>query len=199
MPDKKQYASVSELVRDIVPDEEFHAAFDEFVARRKLTKQLVALRAARGMSQEDVAAKMACTQSRISKLENAEDDDVRLGDLRAYAEAVGCELVACPIPQDITSVERVKCHTVTIKKHTDDLAQLARTDETIAEGVASFFFELFANFIWVLGDSAKQLPLRSDGAPRIRVEAKFGVTGEGGDDPAAPCCDKPTNLLEAAP
>ena len=196
MPNKKQYTSVSELVRDIVADEEFHAAFDELVARRKLTKQLVAFRAARGMSQEEVAAKMACTQSRISKLENANDDDVRLGDLRAYAEAVGCELVACPIPHDMETVEKVKCHAFTIKKHTDDLAQLARADEAIADGVTSFFCELFVNFILMLGDSAKRLPLRPDGTPRFRLKAEVGVGNE--DEHSPSCCTEPSDVLEAA-
>ncbi len=188
MASKKKYTNVAELVRDTVPDEEFHAAFEEHVAQRKLIKRLVALRAARGMSQSDVAAKMACSQSRVSKLENATDEEMRLGDLRAYAKAVGCDLVACPIPHDMKPVDTVKYHTVTIKKHTDDLAELAKADESIAEGVAGFFFELFANFIWMLGDSAKRLPLRSDGTPRFRVKAKLEVDDDE-KPPALPCCD----------
>lgn len=32
---------------------------------------------------------MRCTQSRISKLEDSADADLRLGDIQAYAQAVG--------------------------------------------------------------------------------------------------------------
>jgi len=170
MASKTQYASVSDLLRDVVPDEEFHLAFDELVARRKLIKQLLAMRAAKGMSQKDVAAKMCCTQSRVSKLENANDDDVRLGDLRGYADVVGCELIAWPMPQDMTPVDKVKCHTHAIKKHMDDLAQLARADDKIAEGVARFFYELFVNFTLMLRHSSQDFPLRPDDTPYLHFE-----------------------------
>jgi hypothetical protein len=96
-------------------------------------------------------------------------------------------------------VEKVKCHAVTIKKHTDDMAQLARMDESIAEGVASFFFELFANLIWMLGDSAKGLPPRPDGTPRFRLhtEVRFSEEDRKEDESAPFCCSESTDTLEA--
>lgn len=197
MANAKQYASVSELLHDILSDKETREEFDTVVAQRRLIKQLIAMRAAMGMSQEDVAARMGCTQGSVSKLENSKDNDVRLGSLRAYAKAVGCELAACAIPQDITPVQMVKCHTIAIKKHADDLARLARTDETIAEGVTGFFVELFANFMWMLGDSAKRLPAHPDGTPRLRVEAKFEASGD--EDPDTLCCLDPARLIDATP
>jgi transcriptional regulator with XRE-family HTH domain len=196
MVDKKQYENVSDLLRDIVPDEEFRAAFDGLVARRKLIKQLLALRAVKGMSQRDVAAAMNCTQSRVSKLENANDEDVRLGDLRAYAEALGCEFVACAIPRDMKTVEKVKCHAFAIKKHTDDMAQLARTDEAVAEGVAKFFYELFVNLILMLGDSAKRLPLSADGEPLFRLHVETGATCD--EEPVAQPCTESGSVSHAA-
>lgn len=187
MANKKQYASVAELLRDVVSDEEVHVEFSTLVARRQLIKQLITYRAVKGMSQEDVAAKMGCAQSSVSKLESANDDEVRLGTLRAYAKAVGCELAACPIPQDITPVERVKCHAFAIKRHTDDMAQLARKDEGIAQGVTNFFVELVVNLVQMLSDSADRLPLLPGGAPRFRLHAKVDVEDE--DTPATSCIE----------
>ena len=170
MAKKRQYSSVSELLRDVAPDDEFRAEFDQRVARRRLIKHLLALRAVKGLSQKDIAEKLGCTQSRVSKLENANDDDVRLGDLRAYANAVGSELIASAIPQDMKPVDKVKCHAFAIKKHMDDLSQLAKSDARIAQGVASFFHELFVNFILMLGDSAKRLPLGPDELPYFEIQ-----------------------------
>lgn len=187
MANKKQYASVTELLRDVVSDEEIHAEFSALVARRQLIKQLIAFRALKGMSQEDVAAKMGCTQGSVSKLEGSNDDEVRLGTLRAYAKAVGCELAACPIPQDITPVERVKCHAFAIKRHTDDMAQLARKDERIAQGVTNFFLELLVNLVQMLSDSADRLPLLPGGAPRFRLHAEVNLIGEDEDTSVPPC------------
>ncbi len=86
---KKKYASVSEMIADNAPSEEFRQKFETQVAKRRVIKHLIALRTARGMSQKDVADQVGCSQSRISKLEHGMDDDLRLGDLRAYARALG--------------------------------------------------------------------------------------------------------------
>lgn len=48
--------------------------------------------ATQGLSQKDVALKLGCTQSRISKLESMTDADLRIGDLSKYAEVLGLEL-----------------------------------------------------------------------------------------------------------
>lgn len=170
MARQKQYTSVSEVISDIAPDESLRAELDARIADRKLIKYLLGLRAVKGLSQQDIAKAVGCSQSRISKFENAKDDDVRLGDLKAYAKAVGCDLVAHPIPRDMKPVDKVKCHAVAIKRNTDELAQLAQSDENIAEGVAAFFYECLVKVILMLGDSAKRLPLRSDASPYFRID-----------------------------
>jgi len=196
MANRKQYTSVSELVHDMAPDAEFRAAFDARVARRKLVKQLLAMRAVRGLSQQDIAQKLDCTQSRISKLENTSDDDMRIGDLRAYAEAVGCELAMCPIPRDMKPVDKVKCHAFAIKAHMDELARLARSDEKIAEGVGGFFFELCVNFFRLLGDSAKLLPERRDDLPYFDLQ--INDLGQQQKDRQDVCCVEVENLPQLA-
>jgi transcriptional regulator with XRE-family HTH domain len=164
MADKQQYANVSDLVQEMAPDSEFRAAFEERRAARQLIKQLLTLRAASGLSQQDIAGRIDCTQSRVSKLENSRDDDIRLGDLRAYARAIGCELVVGAMPH-LSPVDKVKGHLSAIKKHTDDLAELARSDDKIAQGVAHFFFDLVFDFSRLVGDSAKLLPKNPNDLP----------------------------------
>lgn len=198
MADKKQYASVSDLVREMAPDAEFRAAFEERRNARRLIKQLLAMRALKGFSQHDIAKKLACTQSRVSKLESLHDNDMRLGDFRAYAEALGCEVVIGAVPRGLTPVERVKGHVFAIKKHTDDLAQLARSDERIARGVAQFFFELVVNFGRLVGDSVRALPNGPDDLPYSSLQVEVE------DRPQEPegqssCCDEDNPLSVAAP
>jgi len=47
-----------------------------------------------GLSQTDLAARMKCTQSRISKIEDSLDAELSLKDIYEYAGAVGvkCKL-----------------------------------------------------------------------------------------------------------
>lgn len=56
----------------------------------KLIETLIAQRKRCGISQEQVAERMRCTQSRLSKLEH--NFDWRLRDLLAYADALGCKI-----------------------------------------------------------------------------------------------------------
>ena len=68
---EKKYLSVSEMLADNSPTEEFREEFETQVAKRRVIKHLLALRTVRGMSQKDIADQIKCSQSRISKLEQA--------------------------------------------------------------------------------------------------------------------------------
>ncbi len=188
MAGKKKYKSVSEIIRDIEPDRQFRDEFDKYIASRKIIKQLISLRAAQGLSQKDIAEKLACTQSRISKLENGSDSMVKLGDLQAYAEAIGYKICAGPVPIDMKPVDAVKCHAFALKKHMDNLAELAKSDKKIAGGVANFFGECFANVFKMMSDSAKQLPLREDSTPYFKIDVRY-IDGTEEQDPLD-CCDE---------
>jgi predicted XRE-type DNA-binding protein len=92
MPKQKAYRSVPELVREISGSTSFADGFESRLVNRRIVKDLMVLRATQGLSQKDVALKLGCTQSRISKLESMTDADVRIGDLSKYAEVLGLEL-----------------------------------------------------------------------------------------------------------
>jgi ribosome-binding protein aMBF1 (putative translation factor) len=88
----KRYGSVLDMVRDLSDDQEFLAAFERRLERRYLVKRLCVLRARAGMSQQQLADKLGCTQSKISKFESSDDADLRFGDMVEYAAAVNHEL-----------------------------------------------------------------------------------------------------------
>jgi transcriptional regulator with XRE-family HTH domain len=133
---QQQYASVSDLVRAVAPDADFLTAVEERLADRRLIKQLLSMRAVKGLSQQDIAEKLNCTQSRISKMESSVDDDLRLGDLRAYAKAVDCSFVAAVLSDEVNPVDQVKDHVFAIKRHLDDLALLTQSDEELFKRLA---------------------------------------------------------------
>ena len=70
----KKYASVSDMLADNAPTAEFREEFEAQVAKRRVIKHLIALRIANGMSQKDIADRVECSQSCISKLEHGMDD-----------------------------------------------------------------------------------------------------------------------------
>ena len=68
------------------------AAVKSLSAKTRLVDQLILARVAAGLTQGQLAAKLRCSQSRISKMEDSEDAELSLGDLKEYASAVGLKL-----------------------------------------------------------------------------------------------------------
>ena len=67
-------------------------AVRQLSAKTKLIDQLIVARVAAGLTQAQMATKLRCSQSRISKIEDSQDADLSLGDIQAYARIVGLKL-----------------------------------------------------------------------------------------------------------
>jgi transcriptional regulator with XRE-family HTH domain len=170
MGKKTRYTSVSEMLAEHAPDEKFREEFDEHAGRRRIIKRMMALRALKGMSQQDVAKEMGYSQSRISKLENGFDDDIRIGDLRSYVSSLGFRLGFVFVDRDFTAVEEIKQHAFRIKELLDRLAHLAGGDEKMAQAVSGFFGEAFFNVVRMIQESASKLPRRpADDRPYLQI------------------------------
>ena len=89
------------MVRETSDDPAIPAMLEEMIRRRQLVKKLMVMRACKGLSQAEIAARMGCSQGRISKFEASEDDDVRLGDVRKYLQAVGFDLQIDVVPHEV--------------------------------------------------------------------------------------------------
>ncbi len=87
----RTYRSVDEMLRGHgyrrVAD-----AVRQLSAKTRLIDQLILARVAAGLTQAQLAAKLRCSQSRISKIEDSQDADLCLGDIHAYARIVGLKL-----------------------------------------------------------------------------------------------------------
>lgn len=103
-----------------------------------MTRLLSVLRNLAGLSQEELAAKLTCTQSRVSKLESADDADVRLGDLASYAAAVGYDLGVVLTPSGQSLVDAVRLHLSALKPLVEQLAARADATNPLPGSIASF-------------------------------------------------------------
>lgn len=116
------------------------------------------------------------------KLAASVDDDLRLGDVREYAQATGYQVRLMLVPEEARPVDEVKYHAFRIKGLLDQLAALAQDDHKIAEGVSGFFGEAFFNLVHILQEAANKLPRRAeDSTPYFRVE----IVGNLPDQPAS--------------
>jgi transcriptional regulator with XRE-family HTH domain len=153
-----RFSSVEEMVRATSDDQSFVDEFVQRLARQRVVNLLVSLRGVKGFTQKDIAERMNCTQSRISKIESSLDEEIGFGDLRKYASALGLTIQLVLMPRQARAVDRVKYHAMQIKKHVDTLAGLAQDDSAIAQGVAAFFGEAAYNLLEILQEAADRLP-----------------------------------------
>jgi predicted XRE-type DNA-binding protein len=87
----RSYRSVDELLRGH-GYRRVAEAVQQLSTKTKLIDQLIVARVAAGLTQSQMAAKLRCSQSRISKIEDSEDAYLSLGDIQAYARTVGLKL-----------------------------------------------------------------------------------------------------------
>ena len=87
----RTYRSVDEMLRGH-GYRRVAEAVRQLSVKTKLIDQLIIARVAAGLTQSQMAAKLRCSQSRISKIEDSHDVDLSLGDIQAYARIVGLKL-----------------------------------------------------------------------------------------------------------
>jgi transcriptional regulator with XRE-family HTH domain len=168
MNPKKARTSVSQMVRETSEDSSFKELFEDRLRARRIVKDLMIQRAVLDLSQKEIADRIGCTQSRISKLESTHDADLRLGDLAKYADALGLRVNIVLESKEWTPVTRIKKFAFQIKHELDRLATLAAQDHLIAKGLSDFLGEAFFNLVNILQESAKKLPPRpEDGNPYV--------------------------------
>jgi ribosome-binding protein aMBF1 (putative translation factor) len=86
----RSYSSVDEMVKNTLGTR-WLKRMKQRLKHTEVVDQLVLARLRAGLSQTDLAARMKCTQSRISKIEDSLDAQLSLKDIYEYAGAVGVD------------------------------------------------------------------------------------------------------------
>lgn len=184
---KRQYPSVTEMVRALSEEQAFADKMASRLEDRNIINHLMALRTSLGMSQQDIAAKMKCTQSRMSKLENGRDDDLRIGDFHAYAEALGLRLaIVLGKKEQPPIAERIRYHASALKRLFAELSDLVGDDGAMAKGARKMMLTTVSvatsEFANLLKQVAQKLPQqRRDTISPIEIEIQ--------EDEPDPTCD----------
>src|SRR5260370_19573157 len=101
---------------------------------------LVSMRVAKGLTQKELADMLGCTQSRISKLEQGRNEDLRIKDFLDYTRATE-EAVWVTIGTPTIS-ETVKLHIRAIRRLLEELVKLPGEDRAIRDGISRFLDEI---------------------------------------------------------
>lgn len=176
-----------ELVRQTADheDSDVVSAIEECISQREIIGHLVALRAARGKSQKDIADAMQCTQSRISKLESGADHDLSLGDLHGYLNALGLTPRLVVAKSDQTIVDEIKFLWSCLGQELHRLLALAHDDPEAAVGIGQWSNELTQNYMLQLMGFVGRLPeVAKAKTPHLRMTIQDAKEEPAGKIPA---------------
>lgn len=166
----KRFSNVNEMVKSISKDASFKKEFEKEFNAKKIVRMLAASRAARGLTQCDLAKKIGCGQPRISKIENGRDDQLKIQDVTDYARALNLQISAVFNPKRESAVDEIKHHAFEIKNRLEYLAVLAKKDDAIYEGVSGFYGEAFINMLKIFEHAIGKLPKNKKGQDADLIE-----------------------------
>jgi transcriptional regulator with XRE-family HTH domain len=155
----KRFASVRDLVKATAANDDQIREFDRRIRGAVIVNALIRTRSAAGMTQADVAEKMTCTQSAVSKLEHAADAELTLQHIASYLNATGGRL-NLGIGKQPNRVERIKELAICLKSELESLADLSSgsDDPSIRQSINGFFGEAWFNLFKILCDTTSRLP-----------------------------------------
>lgn len=173
----KTYASVLDLVRD-TGDEQFAEEYQQYASERQLVDALTVLRGVKGVTQSDLAERMKCGQSKVSKMESSTDAELNMGDFVSYALSLGHTVRISLSPGQASGADNIRFHMTCLKREFERLVRHAGKDNAIAEGVEKLVLDTASGLFAMVDDLLSKLPNR---AQRSSAPVKVEVQGDRGE------------------
>ncbi len=161
---EKHDASVSEMVRDAAPDKTFHDELDGHLADYNVSRTLCALRCSQNMTQEGLAKRAGCTQSKISRIENSRNDRLKLDDLAIYARAFNMQ-VSIDFAQESSTADAIGRLARQITSGLDEVAERVKQEGAADESAKKPYEEFLFNMLDLFMDNLEGLRARRNGSP----------------------------------
>lgn len=177
---ERRCAPVSDLERDSVTDGMFYDELEVCPADDSVSRALSTLRCSRKLTQEELADRAGCTQSKISRIENSGNDRLKLDDLAMYARAFNMQVSIDFAPESSSADAAVRLARQ-IRNGLDNVTERVRHEGTADEGAKkayeTFLFEMLDLFMGKL----EGLRAQTNGSPESGK-----TTGAGNGRPSDP-------------
>lgn len=171
MKKAKEEGMVNALAAELGCEKETAELVYKRIQARRLVKMLMSERVRHNLSQKEIAAKMDCSESKISRMESSNDVDLNFGDILAYARATGINISIMLDDSTLPNATRIKHCVLVIAsmlRHLTDLAKEEDEDDSIRNAINKFQVEVLMNFLIKYQESGAALPsIRFDEIPSI--------------------------------
>ncbi len=187
---ERRCAQVLDLERDTLTDGTFHDELEGRPADDRVSRALSTLRSSRKLTQEELANRTGCTQSKISRIENSDNDRLKLDDLAMYARAFNMRVSIDFVPES-SSAEATERLARQIRNGLENMAERVQNEGAADEGTRktyeAFLFEMLDLFM----DELEVLRARRNGSPESGE-----TTMAGNGRPMGPVGQKETSNRE---
>ena len=155
-----RFTSIGDAAAYLAGDEKVKQQVDEEICCSQLVNTLLQLRMEKGISQKELAKRIGCDPSKISRMEAGNDLQLRMGDEMRYLSALDLTINVVFEDTSLSVAEQIKQHVFLIQEKLEQLVKLAKQvdgDEVIINKIHVFCSEVLFNFLSRFGDSYKKL------------------------------------------
>ena len=157
-------SSVSEMVSGAAQVETLDNKVEGRAGDYNVSRALSDLRCSQKLTQEELAERAGCTQSKISRIENSSNDRLKLDDLTMYARAFNMQ-ISIDFTRESSSADATERLARQIRNGLVDVAEKARHEGPADEGAKktyeAFLFEMLDFFM----DNLEGLRAGRNGSP----------------------------------
>ena len=155
-----RFTSAGDAAAYLAGDEKVKQQVDEEICCSQLVNTLLQLRMEKGISQKELAKRIGCDPSKISRMEAGNDLQLKMGDVMQYLSALNVKMNMVFEDTSLPVAEQIKQHVFLIHEKLEELVKLAKQvdgDEVIINKIHVFCSEVLFNFLSRFGDSYKKL------------------------------------------
>ncbi|MBL7072872.1 MAG: XRE family transcriptional regulator [Candidatus Omnitrophica bacterium] len=142
-------------MKSVSQDPKVQVQVKEELKKRQLANFLVFLRCDHKLTQKELARRMKCTQSKISKLEMSYDDQISVKDLLEYGKALHLQLELGYRNKDVKITELINYHVCRIRNYLSKLIFLSKGDNAMMGGVLKVIGSTLDKFLDIVDDHLK--------------------------------------------
>lgn len=155
-----KYESVAEAAAHLAGETEVCNRVKSEIRRNELVFALLQMRIDKGLTQEQIAERMNCNASTVSRIESGNDRQLKWTDIVGYASALNVQMGVLFDDETLPATIRIKQCVFKIHEDLKVLAGLAKNqsdDTSIVQGIDRFYKDVLFNFAMRFGENRDDL------------------------------------------
>jgi transcriptional regulator with XRE-family HTH domain len=145
-----KFSKTADAAAHLAGNPKIAESVDYEIRKNTLVTNLLSMRVEKNLTQEEVAKRMNCDPSKVSRMESGNDLQLRWVDIVMYVQAVNVQMGIIFDDESLPASTRIKQCVFQIDEDLKRLARMAQQfdgDDQTAEKINRFYREVLFNFL----------------------------------------------------